>query len=96
MYYGVHKEGRDWFCHFHNSIHHLVSVLSVDKLTEFRKRHRVKYTFIYAKLTSLSIHFSLGELDPERIGSGIQYGDTSTRRLHREKNRRQPDCMCRM
>jgi hypothetical protein len=39
---------------------------------------------------------SLGELDPERIGSGIQYGDTTTRRLHRENNRRQPDCFCRM
>lgn len=42
------------------------------------------------------ISFSLGELDPERIGSGIQYGDTTTRRLHRENNRRQPDCICRM
>jgi hypothetical protein len=47
----------------------------------------------YAYITALS---SLGEVDPERIGSGIQYGDTSTRRLHREKNRRQPDCICRM
>ncbi|XP_075226473.1 RAS oncogene family member Rab4 [Lycorma delicatula] len=37
-----------------------------------------------------------GELDPERIGSGIQYGDSTTRRLLQEKNRRQPDCFCRM
>jgi len=36
-----------------------------------------------------------GELDPERMGSGIQYGDTSTRRIQREQQQiRKPDCSC--
>ncbi|XP_052127160.1 ras-related protein Rab-4B [Frankliniella occidentalis] len=34
-----------------------------------------------------------GELDPERIGSGIQYGDL--RHLQTNTTRRQPDCVCR-
>ena len=29
-----------------------------------------------------------GELDPERIGSGIQYGDATLRRLNRANNQR--------
>ncbi|XP_076315775.1 ras-related protein Rab-4B-like [Tachypleus tridentatus] len=37
----------------------------------------------------------LGELDPERIGSGIQYGDASFRRLNRQQQQqRRPDCSC--
>jgi GTPase SAR1 family protein len=36
-----------------------------------------------------------GELDPERIGSGIQYGDTALRRLSRQqRTERRPDCSC--
>ncbi|XP_052827864.1 ras-related protein Rab-4B isoform X1 [Octopus bimaculoides] len=36
-----------------------------------------------------------GELDPERMGSGIQYGDASLRRLHRQQQQTQrPDCAC--
>jgi len=36
-----------------------------------------------------------GELDPERIGSGIQYGDTALRRLSRQqRSERRPDCSC--
>lgn len=29
----------------------------------------------------MAICFSLGELDPERMGSGIQYGDAALRQL---------------
>ncbi|XP_052219622.1 ras-related protein Rab-4B isoform X1 [Dreissena polymorpha] len=36
-----------------------------------------------------------GELDPERMGSGIQYGDTSIRRQHRPPpTSSRPDCSC--
>lgn len=37
-----------------------------------------------------------GELDPERMGSGIQYGDASLRRLNRQQQQQQkrPDCPC--
>lgn len=48
--------------------------------------------------TSLLIFFlSLGELDPERMGSGIQYGDAALRQL-RSPRRAQPqgaqECGC--
>lgn len=38
----------------------------------------------------------VGELDPERIGSGIQYGDASLRRLtrHQQRQSRSLDCSC--
>lgn len=46
---------------------------------------------------SILAKVEIGELDPERIGSGIQYGDTKTRHLHRDNySGRQPDCICRM
>lgn len=36
-----------------------------------------------------------GELDPERMGSGIQYGDASLRRLQRQQqSQKRPDCGC--
>lgn len=39
-----------------------------------------------------------GELDPERMGSGIQYGDTSVRRMPKENtfgpSGNRPDCAC--
>lgn len=36
-----------------------------------------------------------GELDPERIGSGVQWGDASLRRLNRQQNtQRKTDCSC--
>lgn len=35
-----------------------------------------------------------GELDPERMGSGIQYGDGSLRRLQKQKTKPRPDCAC--
>ena len=42
-----------------------------------------------------SSHFVAGELDPERMGSGIQYGDASLRRLQRQQQtQKRPDCAC--
>lgn len=35
-----------------------------------------------------------GELDPERIGSGIQFGDSKARLLRQDKTRKQADCFC--
>ncbi len=36
-----------------------------------------------------------GEVDPERMGSGIQYGDASLRRLQRQQAQNQnSDCAC--
>lgn len=36
-----------------------------------------------------------GEVDPERMGSGIQYGDASLRRLQRQQaQNRNSDCAC--
>ncbi|KAK2192936.1 hypothetical protein NP493_20g08043, partial [Ridgeia piscesae] len=36
-----------------------------------------------------------GELDPERMGSGIQYGDASIRRLNRlQTSQKRPECAC--
>lgn len=39
-----------------------------------------------------------GELDPERIGSGIQYGNSTTKRLTAPKrpSRTPSECACRM
>ncbi|XP_046670902.1 ras-related protein Rab-4B isoform X1 [Homalodisca vitripennis] len=37
-----------------------------------------------------------GELDPDRIGSGIQYGDSASRRLRQDRSRRHPECFCHM
>lgn len=46
---------------------------------------------------SILAKIEVGELDPERIGSGIQYGDSRTRHLTRDsQTNRQPDCICRM
>nr|CAD7405822.1 unnamed protein product [Timema cristinae]CAD7432570.1 unnamed protein product [Timema monikensis] len=63
--------------------------------TSAKTGENVEEAFLKCSKTILA-KIETGELDPERIGSGIQYGDTSTRRLHRESNRRQPDCICRM
>ncbi|XP_022251314.1 ras-related protein Rab-4B-like [Limulus polyphemus] len=44
---------------------------------------------------SILAKIETGELDPERIGSGIQYGDTALRRLNRQhQHQRRPDCSC--
>ncbi|XP_014251556.1 ras-related protein Rab-4B [Cimex lectularius] len=37
-----------------------------------------------------------GELDPDRIGSGIQFGTSKPRTLKQEHGRKQPDCFCTM
>nr|CAD7604335.1 unnamed protein product [Timema genevievae] len=63
--------------------------------TSAKTGENVEEAFLKCSKTILA-KIETGELDPERIGSGIQYGDSSTRRLHRESNRRQPDCICRM
>lgn len=63
--------------------------------TSAKTGENVEEAFLKCSKTILA-KIETGELDPERIGSGIQYGDRSTRRLHWEKNRRQPDCICRM
>ncbi|XP_022245484.1 ras-related protein Rab-4B isoform X1 [Limulus polyphemus] len=44
---------------------------------------------------SILAKIETGELDPERIGSGIQYGDASFRRLNRQQQQqRRPECSC--
>ena len=50
----------------------------------------------YVQLVDLlKSHFVAGELDPERMGSGIQYGDASLRRLQRQQQtQKRPDCAC--
>lgn len=63
--------------------------------TSAKTGENVEEAFLKCSKTILA-KIETGELDPERIGSGIQYGDCSTRRLHRETNRRQADCICRM
>ncbi|KAK9499183.1 hypothetical protein O3M35_003682 [Rhynocoris fuscipes] len=45
---------------------------------------------------SILAKIQTGELDPDRIGSGIQFGDAKTRLLNPGKARRQPDCVCAM
>ncbi|XP_071445323.1 ras-related protein Rab-4B [Hetaerina americana] len=49
---------------------------------------------------SILAKIETGELDPERMGCGIKYGDSSLRRLNQQQqqqpNRWQADCPCRM
>lgn len=46
---------------------------------------------------SILAKIEVGELEPDRIGSGIQYGDTRSRYLHRDgQGIRESDCSCRM
>lgn len=41
------------------------------------------------------LRITSGELDPERMGSGIQYGDASLRRLQRQhQSQKRLDCGC--
>ena len=45
-------------------------------------------------LKKISYYIS-GELDPERMGSGIQYGDASLRRLQKQQAAsKKPPCPC--
>uniref|UniRef100_A0A1B6BX20 small monomeric GTPase n=1 Tax=Clastoptera arizonana TaxID=38151 RepID=A0A1B6BX20_9HEMI len=63
--------------------------------TSAKSGENVEESFLKCSKTILA-KIQSGELDPERIGSGIQYGDQATRRLKQEKNRRPADCFCRM
>ncbi|KAG8230604.1 hypothetical protein J437_LFUL004517 [Ladona fulva] len=47
---------------------------------------------------SILAKIETGEIDPERMGSGIKYGDTGLRRLHsqQQQTRWQADCPCRL
>ncbi|XP_046984656.1 ras-related protein Rab-4B [Schistocerca americana] len=63
--------------------------------TSARTGENVEEAFLKCSKSILA-KIETGEVDPERIGSGIQFGDSTTRRLHRESNRRPPDCICRM
>lgn len=55
----------------------------------------VEEAFLKCSKTILA-KIQTGELDPNRIGSGIQYGDTAHRGIeHKQPNSRHTDC-CRM
>lgn len=62
--------------------------------TSAKTGENVEEAFLKCSKTILA-KIETGELDPERIGSGIQYGDTSLRTLE-NKNRftRNPNCSC--
>ena len=46
-------------------------------------------------IKKLNVLFNTGELDPERIGSGIQYGDATLRRLNQGQSQRpKPGAEC--
>lgn len=54
----------------------------------------VEETFLKNARSILS-KIDTGELDPERMGSGIQYGDASLRRLNRQQSApKSNDCQC--
>ena len=49
----------------------------------------------YQISTKRNFFFSaLGELDPEKMGSGIQYGNSTTRRTIHPRNEDKPACAC--
>uniref|UniRef100_U5EJ77 small monomeric GTPase n=1 Tax=Corethrella appendiculata TaxID=1370023 RepID=U5EJ77_9DIPT len=61
--------------------------------TSAKSGENVEEAFLKCSKTILA-KIETGELDPERIGSGIQYGDTSMRNLkNSQNNRRKFDCM---
>ena len=46
---------------------------------------------------SILAKIEAGELEPDRLGSGIQYGDSKLKYLHKDgQSGRQSDCVCRM
>lgn len=55
----------------------------------------VEEAFLKCSKTILA-KIETGELDPERIGSGIQYGSSAMQRLTRDNPpaQKQPDCIC--
>jgi len=63
--------------------------------TSAKSGENVEESFLKCCKTILA-KIQTGELDPDRIGSGIQYGEHTSRRLRQEKSRRQADCLCHM
>lgn len=63
--------------------------------TSAKTGENVEEAFLKCSKTILA-KIETGELDPERIGSGIQYGDASLRNLQKQqRNNTRPDCACR-
>jgi Ras-related protein Rab-4B len=49
------------------------------------------------ELKTLSQYFVvliIGELDPERIGSGIQFGDATLKKIRQQQQTTKNDCAC--
>ncbi|XP_073989164.1 RAS oncogene family member Rab4 isoform X1 [Rhodnius prolixus] len=63
--------------------------------TSAKSGENVEEAFLKCCKTILA-KIQTGELDPDRIGSGIQFGDAKTKLLNQEKIRRPADCFCSM
>lgn len=62
--------------------------------TSAKTGENVEEAFLKCSKTILA-KIETGELDPERIGSGIQYGDSALRNLQtRQRISRTPGCVC--
>merc|ERR1712183_874983 len=59
--------------------------------TSAKTGHAVEEAFLKCSKNILA-KIETGELDPERIGSGIQYGESLLRRNQQNYSRRMPDC----
>jgi hypothetical protein len=55
--------------------------------------HRQLHMHTRAHTVKHAPHSRAGQLDPEKVGSGIQYGDTSLRKLAGAGTER-PSCNC--
>ena len=54
-----------------------------------------KHTLAVLGAQVMDMFFIAGELDPERMGSGIQFGDRSLRKHTSERrSQKQSDCSC--
>lgn len=65
--------------------------------TSAKTGENVEEAFLKCSKTILA-KIETGELDPERIGSGIQYGGAALRNLQQTRQRsiNKPDCGCRV
>lgn len=64
--------------------------------TSAKTGENVEEAFLKCSKTILA-KIETGELDPERIGSGIQYGGAALRNLQtRQRSINKPDCTCRV
>ncbi|XP_055906412.1 ras-related protein Rab-4A [Eupeodes corollae] len=64
--------------------------------TSAKTGENVEEAFLKCSKTILA-KIETGELDPERIGSGIQYGGAALRNLeNRQRSVNRPDCGCRL